>query len=494
MGDLELGSNVVIRAGCVIPVDGVVTDGEAMVNQSVMTGESQSVHRVKNDSVYAGTVVEAGSLVVRTTAFDNETRLRKIAELIDESESLKADVQNRAERMADAIVPYSFLLAGGIFLLTGSAQRATTALMVDYSCAIKLSTPLAILSAMREGVRHGVLIKGGKFLEALSTADTIVFDKTGTLTVATPRVARVIPLGEYSRGEVLRTAACLEEHFPHSIARAVVRQAELENLAHREEHSKVEYAVAHGIASRLAGEKVLIGSAHFVLEDERIPISGEQQAAYREAAGRYSVLCLAIGPRLAGLICVEDPLRDGCAEILRDLRTQGFKRQIMLTGDNRHVADEVAARVGIDEAMAQLLPADKTRYVQEMRAQGARVVMVGDGVNDSPALSAANVGIAMRGGADIAREVADVVLSDNRLSGLLDARRLSIGVMRKIRSNYRFIVGANSLLLLLGLMGVITPAASALLHNLATVSSTLYSLRPILGEAADGPKETRRVT
>jgi Cu2+-exporting ATPase len=480
MADLRIGDLVIVRAGSIIPVDGVVFEGEAMVNQAAMTGESEPVHRASGLSVYAGTVVEEGELVVRVTAFDSETRIRKIAEMIDESEALKADIQNRAEKMADAIVPYSFLLAAGIYFWTRDATRASAALLVDYSCAIKLSTPLTFLSAMREGTKRGILVKGGKFLEALAAADTVVFDKTGTLTVSAPSVAKVIPFGDRTREAVLRTAACLEEHFPHSIARAVVRQAERENLSHREEHSTVEYAVAHGITSRLRDDKVLIGSSHFVLEDEGVLCTPEQREILDREAGRYSVLCLAIGGKLAGILCIEDPLREDAFNIAARLRGSGVNRIVMLTGDNARVAGNVVKETGIDEFKAQLLPEDKTEAIKLLKSSGSKVIMVGDGINDAPALSAADVGIAMRGGADVAREVADVVLSENRLGGIVDARRLGIGVMEKIRRGYAFIIGTNSCLLVLGLSGVLTPAMSAFLHNLATVGSSVYSMTPIL--------------
>ena len=481
MRELQIGDLAVVRSGSVIPVDGIVFEGDAMVNQASMTGESEPVHRAAGLSVYAGTVVESGELVIRVTAFDNETRLHKIAELIEESEELKANIQSRAEKMADSIVPYSFLLAAGIYLWTHDATRAASALMVDYSCAIKLSTPLVILSAMREAARRGALIKGGKFLETLALAGTIVFDKTGTLTVSAPNVAKVIPFGGRTREEVLRTAACLEEHFPHSVARAVVKGAEKEDLSHREEHSTVEYAVAHGIASRLRGEKVLIGSAHFVLEDEGVPCTAEQREILDREAERYSVLLLAAGKNLAGILCIEDPLREDAGDVLKRLRQEGISRIVMLTGDNARVAGNIARRVGIDEVRAQLLPEDKARIVKGLKGEG-QVIMVGDGINDSPALAAADMGIAMRGAADVARETADVVLSENRLSVLVDLRRLGRGTMEKIYRNFAWIIGANSVLLALGLGGIITPAMSALLHNASTVASGVYSLRPVLNE------------
>jgi Cu2+-exporting ATPase len=481
MAELKIGDEVVLRAGGIIPIDGLVIEGDAMVNQSAMTGESEPVRRTAGLSVYAGTVIDEGCLIVCVTAFDSETRIRRIADMIDESEDLKANIQTRAEKMADGIVPYSFFLAGGIYLWTRDLRRATAALLVDYSCAIKLSTPLAILSAMNEGARRGVLIKGGKFLEALAAANTVVFDKTGTLTVSSPAVAEIIPFGNYSREDVLRMAACLEEHFPHSVARAVVKQAEIEGVQHREEHSSVEYVVAHGIASRIGDDAVLIGSAHFILDDELVYCSPEEHKIIDMKSDTHSVLLLAVGGALAGILCIEDPLREDAYDIVDRLRAVGITRIAMLTGDNARNAMNVAETLGIDDVKAQLLPEGKTETVKRMKAHG-RVVMVGDGVNDSPALAAADVSVAMRGGADIAREVADIVLTDNRLRGIIDARKLSVGVMSKIYKNYAFIVGVNSILLAFGLAGKITPGISALLHNLATIGSGIYSLTNILGD------------
>ncbi|MCR4817480.1 MAG: heavy metal translocating P-type ATPase [Fretibacterium sp.] len=478
--ELKIGNLVVVRAGSVIPVDGVVDAGDGMVDQSSMTGESEAVHRGPGLSVYAGTVLEEGELVIRVTAFDSETRVMKIADMIDESEELKAVVQNRAEKMADAIVPWSFLVSGATWLVTGNIVRATAALMVDYSCALKLSTPLAVLSAMREGTKHGILIKGGRFMETVAAADTFVFDKTGTLTVSTPSVAKVIPFGSWERDEVLRTAACLEEHFPHSIARAVVRQAEIESLQHHEKHSTVEYLAAHGIVSRIGDERLLLGSAHFIFEDNGVIPTPEQQKIIDGEANRYSILYLAAGERLAGILCIEDPLRPDARDTVRHLHNAGVRRIVMLTGDNKRVARSVADKLEVDDVRAQLLPEDKTRIVEELKEESRGVVMVGDGVNDSPALAAADVGVSMKSGADIAREVADLVLTENRLGAIMEARRLGEGMMRKIYRNYTFIVGANSLLLALGVCGVISPAVSALLHNLATVGSGVYALTPIL--------------
>lgn len=491
MSQLKLGDLVILQTGSVIPVDGQIVEGEAMVNQSAMTGEAEPVHRTPGLSVYAGTAIEEGALVVRVTAFDSETRIHRIAEMIDESEDLKAAIQSRAEKMADAVVPYSFLLAGAVWFLTGDAVRASASLMVDYSCALKLSTPLIILSAMREGAKRGVLIRGGRFLEELSEADTVVFDKTGTLTVSTPTVVKVIAFEGFSRNDVLRTAACLEEHFPHSIARAVVKQAEQEHLAHREEHSTVEYAVAHGIASRIPGsdglpdEKILLGSAHFVLEDEGISCNAAQRAVIDEMMKLYSVLFLARGNRLAGLLCIEDPLRPDAAATVKELRAAGIRRIAMLTGDNPLVAKNIARKLGIDEVRARLLPEDKTEAIRDMKRSGNRVLMVGDGINDAPGLAAANVGVTLGEGADIAQAVADVVLTGNRLSGIIDARQLGQETMKKIYRNYSFIIGANSLLMILGLGGMISPALAALLHNLTTTASAVYGLAPVL-DASSG--------
>ncbi|MDR2529538.1 MAG: heavy metal translocating P-type ATPase [Synergistaceae bacterium] len=485
--ELQVGDLVIVRSGGVIPVDGVVHEGEAMVNQATLTGESEPVRRTPNLSVYAGTVVEEGELLIRAAAFDRETRIHKIAEMIDESEALKADIQNRAEKMADAIVPYSFLLAGGVYLWTRDAMRATSALLVDYSCAIKLATPLTILSAMREGAKRGILIKGGKFLESLATAETVVFDKTGTLTVSKPKVAEIFAFGGFSREGVLRTAACLEEHFPHSIARAVVKQAEEENLSHREEHTAVEYAVAHGIASRLRGERVLIGSGHFVFDDEGVPCAVEQREIIERQSERYSMLYLAVGGALAGILCIEDPLREDALETMTRLRDEGISRVVMLTGDNFRAAESVAGKIGIDEVKSQLLPEDKTEMIRYLKRSGVKVIMVGDGINDSPALAASDVGITLRDGADIAQEVADIVLVKNHLYDIVHARRLGVGAMEKIRRSYAFIVGANSLLLALGLSGSISPAMSALLHNLATLGASVYSLTPILEQTREEP-------
>lgn len=480
--ELQQGDRLVLRAGASIPVDGTVVRGDAMVNQAAMTGEPLAVHRYEGTTVYAGTAIEEGEIVVSVTAYDKDTRINRIVRMIDESEATKAVAQGRAEYLADSIVPYSFLLAGLVYLVTRSARKATSVLLVDYSCAIKLSTPLAILSAMKEGSKRGIVAKGGRILEKISEADTVVFDKTGTLTVASPKVAKILPLGGYTREEVLKTAACIEEHFPHSIARAVVRQAEEEMLTHREEHAEVEYIVAHGIVSRIREKRVIIGSAHFVLEDEKIPLSDEEARAVEELSEHYSLLYLAIGGALAGILCVEDPLRPEAQAVIAGLREAGIAHIVMLTGDSEGTARHIARKLGIETFQARLLPEDKTKFVRHLRESGARVVMIGDGINDSPALSAADVGIAMKDSADITREVSDVVLASGSLGAVLEARRLSVKLMDRIQGNYRFVVWVNSLLLGLGLTGVIMPALSAILHNASTVGASMKSLSPLLDE------------
>ena len=484
---------VVVRAGSSIPVDGVVAEGEAMVNQTSMTGEPLAVARRAGASVYAGTVVEEGRLDIRPTGVGSETRINQIVGFIERSEALKANVQGKAERLADAIVPYSFLLAGGVWAVTRDVARAASVLLVDYSCAIRLATPLAILTGMREGAHHGVLIKGGRFIEGLAGADTVVFDKTGTLTEARPRVAEVISLNGHGRDDVLRLAACLEEHFPHPVARAVVRKAEQEALDHQEEHAEVEYVVAHGIASRLRGERVLVGSRHFVHEDEGVPLDEFLPVINQWAAKGYSILHLAIGGKLAGILCIEDPLRSEAADVVRGLREQGVKRIIMLTGDGPVTAAAVASAVGVDEWRAQVLPADKADIVRQLQSEGGKVVMVGDGINDSPALSAADVGVSLRDGADLAREVADVVLSGNDLAELLVARRLAKATLRRIHVNFSSIMGLNSAFMALGLVGRAQPGMLALLHNLTTVGVALNAMRPMLGNgAAEGRRGAER--
>lgn len=486
MSQLSAGDHIRVRTGAVIPVDGTVTCGEAMVNEASMTGEPLPVPRREGATVYAGTVVEEGSIVLRVTALSGETRINRIIDLIDHSEELKAGVQSRAEHLADAIVPFSFLGALGVWVFTRNLTRALSVLMVDYSCAIKLSTPICVISAMREASAHRVMVKGGKYLEAFAQADTILFDKTGTLTEACPRVAQVLAFGGYSREEALKIAACIEEHFPHSMARAVVRQARAEGLRHEEEHAEVEYVVAHGVATTLHGKRALIGSHHFIAEDEGIQISPAQQEALRQYAG-CSLLYLAIGGELAGVICIDDPPRPEAARAIAELRSLGIQRVVMITGDGDSAASTVAKALGVDEYRAQVLPEDKAVMVQHFKQGGRKVIMVGDGVNDSPALAAADVSVAMRDGSDIAREVADITLLSADLRELAMLRRLSGRLFSRIDRNYRFIVGFNTALLLLGLGGVLRPTATALWHNISTMAISAGSMRPLLKAPPERP-------
>ncbi|MDR1126374.1 MAG: heavy metal translocating P-type ATPase [Deltaproteobacteria bacterium] len=478
---IQLGQVVVVRAGHLIPVDGKVVGGEAMVNQSSMTGESMPVRRIPGDSVYAGTALEQGELRVEVTRVGSDTRIQSILRDIEESEAAKASIQGRYERAADAIVPYNFLLSGLVLAATGNANQAGSVLLVDYSCAIRLSTPLAILTALQEAAQHGVLIKGGKFAEALALADVLVVDKTGTLTEAAPRVVEVVPFVGLKRDYVLKVAACLEEHFPHPVGQAVVRAAEEENLSHREEHAKVELIVAHGIATNLYGKRVVLGSEHFVLEDCKVNISAEQcREVKKQAAKGRTVLYLAMDGELSGLIMVEDKIRHNAAEVIAALKADGMKRVIMLTGDNPMTAASIARKAGIDEFRAGLLPGDKAAMVAELRAQGNTVMMLGDGINDSSAISAANVGAAMCSGADMTKEVADVVLTHGDLSDLLIVRRICRRMLERVNRNFKISVIYNSLFLVGGILGFIPAAFSAFLHNATTSALAVRSMRPLL--------------
>lgn len=476
---MSVGDLIAVRQGMMIPADGIVAEGEAAVNQASMTGESEPVLKTLGKTVYAGTTVEEGGIVMKITALAGNTRVAEIAKLIDESESLKAQVQFRAERLADSIVPFSFLLAGLVLLVTRSPIKASAALMTDYSCAIKLATPLTILSAMRSGIKNGVLIKGGKFLEALSSIDTVVFDKTGTLTVSTPAVTKVLPVGDMSEEEILKTAACLEEHFPHSLARAVVKEAQERGIRHREEHDKLNYIVAHGIRSTIFDKTALIGSAHFIFEDEGIPREEAVMKKIEEEYPEATSLYLAIDGKLEGVIFIEDPLREEARCVIGSLKKSGIENVVMLTGDNEHTARHVANKLGITEYRAELLPADKINIIKELGASGCDVAMVGDGINDSPALAASHIGISMSGAADIAKETADIVLYRDGLSRLPYARELSKKTMEKINRNFLSIVGVNSAILIFGITGISTPALSALLHNMFTLGIGLYSMMPI---------------
>jgi Cu2+-exporting ATPase len=478
--ELKTGDEVIVRAGYALPVDGMVIDGQGMVNQSSMTGESQAAHKKAGASVYAGTVLEEGELCVRASRVGSGTRINAILRTIEESENVKARIQGRYEHVADAIVPYNFLLSGLVYALTRDLARASSVLLVDYSCAIRLATPLAIFTAMREAADRGVLIKGGKYMEAIAEANVVVFDKTGTLTKAKPVLVDVIPYGGRPREDVLRLAACLEEHFAHPVGQAVVRASDAEGLRHREEHTTVEYIVAHGIASMWRGQRVLIGSGHFVLEDEGITLTREQEEIVAgEAAQGRSILYLSIGGELAGLLMIEDAIREDTARVVQALHADGVARVIMLTGDSEATAHGIARHAGIAEYRSQMLPEDKAIFIRRLKEEGFRVAMVGDGINDSPALSEAHVGIAMGGGADMAREVADVVLVNEELQGLLLARILSRAALGRVKSSFMKSFFLNSVFLAGGLLGFIKPGLSAFLHNATTAVIAVASVNPM---------------
>ncbi|MBQ3776487.1 MAG: heavy metal translocating P-type ATPase, partial [Fibrobacter sp.] len=479
MQDVKEGDLVRVRSGSMIPVDGTVVDGDAFVNEATMTGESQAVHKSAGKTVFAGTILDEGSIVVSVRAVNGNTKIQKIIELIDQSEDLKASIQSKAERLADGIVPFSFIGFGLTLLFTRNITKAVSILMVDYSCAIKLSTPISVISALREAADRNMTVKGGKYLEEFALADTIIFDKTGTLTKAEPKLERVIPFEGRSEEEVLRIAACIEEHFPHSMARAIVRGALDRGIDHEEEHADVQYIVAHGIATTLNGERAVIGSKHFVVEDEKIAVGEAEQKRIDELAGAASVIYLAIGGNLAGVLCISDPPRDEAAEAIRMLRERGIKHVAMITGDSQKSAERTAQLLGIDTFFAQVLPEDKHRYVEKMKAEGRRVVMVGDGINDAPALAAANVSVAMSDASDIARETADVTLRSEDLRDLAELRTLSVQLMERIQANYRFIVAFNTSLLVAGFFGLLAPSTSALLHNLSTMAICAKSMTPL---------------
>ena len=485
LGQIGAGDCIAVRMGGVIPIDGTIVEGEVMVNQASLTGESMPVAKRPGTAVYAGTVVEEGECVLRVTQHSGESRYDKIVSMIEQSERLKSTAESRASRLADRLVPYTLAGSALSFLLTRNVTRALSVLMVDFSCALKLAMPLAVLSAMREASAYHITVKGGKFLEAVAGADTIVFDKTGTLTHACPVVARVIPFGGRSEAEMLRVAACLEEHFPHSMANAVVRAARERRLAHEEMHSQVEYLVAHGISSTVDGEKVIIGSAHFVFEDEKTVIPAGEQAAFDALPAEFSHLYLAIGGELAAVICIADPLRGEAKAAIQALRALGIRRTVMLTGDSERTAAAIAAQVGVDDYRAEVLPEDKAHFVEAERAAGRTVIMLGDGINDSPALSAASVGIAISDGAAIAREIADVTIAADSLFELVALRRVAQGLMRRIHANYRFVIGFNGMLIVLGAAGVLMPAASAMLHNLSTLGISLRSMTNLLPPCFD---------
>lgn len=478
--ELRESDLVVVRAGSAVPVDGVVEDGTAQVNESSLTGEPMGVMRSSGASVYAGTVVEAGEIHVRPTSIGRDTRMQQIVRFIENSEQMKAGIQGRFEKLADRAVPFTFGLAGLVWLFTRNLTRAASVLLVDYSCALRLATPLAILAAMNEGVKHRVMVKGGRFLEALSSVDTVVFDKTGTLTQSRPEVAKVIPAEGYDEDFVLRLSACLEEHFPHPVARAVVHGAERRNLRHEEEHTDVEYVVAHGIASQWRGKRVLLGSRHYISQDEHVDVSPMDEHVERLSAEGYSLLYLAVDGRIAGIIAMEDPLRPESALLVEQLRAMGVRHVLMLTGDDVRTATAVAGRLGITEFRAQVLPEDKARVVRELKEEGHTVLMIGDGINDSPALSSADVGVTLRDGADLAREVADVVLMGGSLRELATALELGRGTMRRIEFNFAATMVLNTAFLFGGLTGLLQPGVSAVLHNLTTLGVSLNAMRPAL--------------
>lgn len=480
--EVQPGDEIIVHMGNVIPFDGEVSDGEGMVNQASLTGEAMPVRRISGQSVYAGTVLEEGELQIRVKAVTGSTRYEKIVSMIEDSEKLKSSVEGKAEHLADRLVPYTLLGTGAAWLLTRNVTRTLSVLMVDFSCALKLAMPITVLSAIREAGENHITVKGGKFLEAVADADTIVFDKTGTLTKATPTVKDVVVFGEYPKKEALRIAACLEEHFPHSMAKAVVDAAKECNLSHEEMHSKVEYIVAHGISSYINDKKVVIGSSHFVFEDEECTIDPQYQDRYDTLPPEYSHLYLAIEHKLAAVICIEDPLREEAAEMVKSLKAAGITKVVMMTGDSERTAAAIAKRVGVDEYYAEVLPEDKANFVEKEKSEGRKVIMIGDGINDSPALSAADAGIAISDGAEIAREIADITIAADDLREVVTLKLLSNLMLKRIHRNYRSIVGINSGLIALGVTGMIQPTMSALLHNTSTLLISLRSMRNLLPE------------
>lgn len=480
LSQIQLGDHIVVRTGTMIPLDGKVIAGEAMVNQASMTGESLPVAKGPGSYVYAGTVAEEGQCVVCVDKLSGSGRYDRIVQMIEDSEKLKSSAEDHASKLADHLVPYT--LGGTVltYLLTRNVTKMLSVLMVDFSCALKLSMPIAVLSAMREASSHHISVKGGRFLEAVAEADTIVFDKTGTLTYATPKVAKIVTFGGRDEEEMLRLAACLEEHYPHSMANAVVEEASRRRLTHDEYHSQVQYVVAHGISSTVDGEKVLIGSAHFVFEDEGCRIPSEEQAKFDQLPEAYSHLFLCIGGVLAAVICIHDPLRQEAVHIMAGLHGLGLQNLVMMTGDSLRTAQRVAAQVGVDDFYAEVLPEDKAAFICQAKAQGHRVIMIGDGINDSPALSEADAGIAISTGAAIAKEIADITIATEDLYTLLTLRKISQSLMDRIHRNYRFIVGFNFSLILLGVAGILPPTTSALLHNMSTLGISMKSMTDLL--------------
>ena len=482
---IRRGDTVVVHMGNVIPFDGVVSGGEGMINQASLTGEALPVRRTEGQSVYAGTVLEEGELEIQVKAVSGSTRFEKIAAMIEDSEKLKSALESRAEHLADRLVPYTLLGTGLVWLLTRNVTKALSVLMVDFSCALKLAMPIAVLSAIREAGESGITVKGGKYLEAVAEADTIVFDKTGTLTKAKPTVKEVIVFGDYPEDEALRIAACLEEHFPHSMAKAVVDAAKERKLYHEEMHSKVEYVVAHGISSHIEEKKVIIGSSHFVFEDEGCRVHPEYQERFNALPPEYSHLYLAVEQELIAVICIEDPLREEAGEMVRMLKAEGISKVVMMTGDSERTAASIAKRVGVDEYYSEVLPEDKAGFIEREKASGRKVIMIGDGINDSPALSAADAGVAISDGAEIAREIADITIAADDLREIVTLKRLADMLMKRIHKNYREIVGINAGLIALGVGGLIQPTTSALLHNTSTLAISMRSMGGLLTEKQD---------
>lgn len=474
------GDHIVLRNSDIIPLDGKVISGEMTVNQSTMTGESEPVVKKADGYVYAGTVVEEGECIVEVTRESGSGKYDKIVQMIEESEKLKSNTEAKAYRLADSLVPYSLAGFGLTYLFTGNVTKALSFLMVDYSCAMKLSMPLSVLSAIREAREYGISIKGGKFMEAVAEADTIVFDKTGTLTYAAPKLMEVITFGGQDPDEMLRVAACLEEHYPHSVANAIVDGAKEKGLSHEELHSKVEYIVAHGVSSYIGAKKVVIGSYHFVIEDEGCQLPADEKDRLDAIKPEYSRIYLAIDGMLTAVLCIFDPVRDEAALVMKELHKLGIRNICMMTGDNLKTARAVAAKIGIDEFYAEVLPEDKASYVRRQRELGHKVIMIGDGVNDSPALSEADVGVAIEAGAAIAREIADITISTDNLMRLVTMRKISAALMDRIHSNYRFVIGFNSTLIALGLSGIMSPSSSALLHNGSTILTGVKSMTNLL--------------
>ena len=478
--EIKPGDKVRIHMGTVIPFDGIVTEGEAMVNEASLTGESMPVAKHESSYVYAGTVMEEGELTIRVKETSGSTKFEKIVTMIEETEKLKSAVESKAEHLADRLVPYTLAGTALTYALTRNVTKALSILMVDFSCALKLAMPISVLAAIREANAHHITVKGGKFLEAVAEADTIVFDKTGTLTKAQPTVVDVVSFNGDSKENLLRLAACMEEHFPHSMAKAVMDAAKERGLTHEEMHSKVEYIVAHGISTMVDGRKAIIGSHHFVFEDEKCTIPVGKEELFRNLPEEYSHLYLGIEGKLAAVICIEDPLRPEAPEVVKALRKAGFTQIVMMTGDSDRTAKAIATRVGVDKYYSEVLPEDKAKFVEEAKAQGRKVLMVGDGINDSPALSAADVGIAISDGAELAREIADITIGADDLSVMVTLKEISNGLMDKIHKNYRRIVGINGSLIALGVTGVIQPTMSALLHNTSTLLIGMDSMKSVL--------------